>query len=85
MAKNFIIEDADAPKVNSWKDEWKDMPEYSNKEIEPFKSVIMHFRNEEDYQKFCELIGQSLTDKTKSAWYPKLEGRTNPFLRYVDE
>ena len=46
---------------------------------------MVHFRNKEDYEAFQALIAQPLTDKTKSLWHPKLEGRTNPFLRYVDD
>ncbi len=72
-------------KENNWKDEWVDMPEYSNKEIKPYKSLKIHFRNKEDYDFFATLVEQNLTEKTKSLWYPKLIRGINGKLRYTDE
>ena len=40
------------------------------KKREPFKELIVRFETEEDYKNFQELLGQSLTVKTKSIWHP---------------
>jgi len=36
-------------------------------------------------QEFSKLIGQSITTKTPSVWFPKLEKETLSNKRYVDE
>ena len=45
----------------------------------------MHFRNKEDYEEFAKLIGQPLTKKTKSTWFPRLDRTANSLLRWVEE
>ena len=54
----------------SWKEEWKGMPEFEQKKQEPYAKIIFRFDNEEDLQEFATLIGQKLTKKTKSSWHP---------------
>jgi hypothetical protein len=72
-------------KKNNWKEEWINMPEYSNEEIKPYMSIKVHFVTKEDYEEFAELVKQNLTDKTKSIWYPKkIKGKTACW-RYIDE
>ena len=53
-----------------WKDEWKNMPEFVQEKQEPHAKIIVRFENNEDLQKFSELIGQKLPNKTKSIWFP---------------
>ena len=38
-----------------------------------YKSIKIHFDNENDVQKFADLIGQKITEKTKYLWFPKKE------------
>lgn len=54
----------------SWKEHWKDMPEFIQEKKEPYAKINFRFETEEDLKAFSELIGQKLTNKTKSAWYP---------------
>tara|TARA_A100000172_G_scaffold78606_1_gene64393 strand:+ start:334 stop:606 length:273 start_codon:yes stop_codon:yes gene_type:complete len=68
-----------------WKKYWQDMPEYTQEKLEPVKQVIMSFDNYHDYFKFAELIGQNLTKKTKSAWFPKLENVSFVDKRWVQD
>jgi len=49
---------------------WKDMPEFIQERKKDYAKIIFRFENEEDLQEFANLIGQKLTKKTKSAWYP---------------
>ena len=49
---------------------WKDMPEFSQERKKDYAKIVFRFENEEDLQEFAKLIGQKLTNKTKSAWYP---------------
>jgi hypothetical protein len=53
-----------------WKEEWKDMPEFVQEKKRPHAQINFRFESEEDLQEFAKLIGQKLTNKTKSAWHP---------------
>ncbi len=68
----------------NWKDEWKDMPEFEMEDLSSFRKIVVHFRNQEDIDKFAELIGQKIT-KAPSIWYPEWKKRRYADKRYVDE
>lgn len=57
-------------KSEEWKQEWLDMPEFVQEKKEPYSKIIIRFENEIDLQNFANIIGQKLTNKTKSIWYP---------------
>lgn len=42
------------------------MPEFKQEKKEPYSKIIVRFDNEEDLQEFAEMIGQKLTNKTKT-------------------
>lgn len=50
--------------------EWSGMPEFVQEKKEPYSKIIFRFENENDLKEFSKLIGQKLTKKTKSAWFP---------------
>jgi hypothetical protein len=50
--------------------EWTGMPEFIQEKKEPFAKIIFRFDSERDLSDFSKLIGQKLTKKTKSAWFP---------------
>lgn len=54
-----------------WSKHWVDMPDYEQKNLMPWKSIKVHFRNLEDRQAFSRLVNQNITDLTPSIWYPK--------------
>lgn len=56
-----------------WEKEWKGMPEFELENLQPFKSIIVHFNSREDMEKFSKLIEQNITSMTRSLWYPKAE------------
>lgn len=62
--------------------EWVGMPEFDQEDLSSFKKVIVHFRNEEDFNEFFRLLKQPHTDTTKSIWYPELERRNTEAKRY---
>jgi hypothetical protein len=70
--------------TEGWREEWKNMPEFIQNDLEPFQSVIVHFENKKDLDKFSELVDQKITYKTKSIWYPKAEIADNINKRYID-
>lgn len=68
-----------------WKKLWKGMPEFEQEDNPTYKTIYVHFRSEEDYQEFAKLIGQNLTEKTKSIWHPHLDRTQNSLLRWVED
>ena len=53
--------------------EWQGMPEFKQDDLTPHRQLIISFNNDKDIQRFSELIEQTITKKTKSLWYPKVE------------
>ncbi len=60
-----FAEQADVDKI------WEGMPEHIQDELEYYKELRVRFMTKKDYDRFAKIIGQSLTEKTKSIWYPK--------------
>lgn len=73
-----------SPNINNWQDEWKEMPEFHQEDLTSQRKIVVHFRNNEDVQKFEELMNQKITLKQKSIWYPYMPLRRYAHLRYVD-
>ena len=71
----------------NWQQEWQGMPEFVQEDLSPFKSVIVHFRNEEDFDTFEKLMEQEIIKQNQkiSIWYPKMEKRRYADKRYIDE
>jgi len=67
------------------KNEWEGMPEFIQEKQEPYSKIIIRFDNEKDLQEFAKMIGQKLTNKTKSLWHPKLIRGINSKKRYSNE
>ena len=81
----FEVEEVEIDQ-DHWTQHWKGMQEYKQEDNGPWKTVRIHFRNEEDYNEFAKLTGNThLTKKTKSAWYPKLEITKNALLRWIED
>lgn len=80
----FFDEDLIPEKTNSPEVHWKEMPEFEQESKSTYKTIYVHFRNEEDYKEFQKLIDQHLTSKTKSIWYPELDRTENSLLRWIE-
>ena len=69
-----------------WEREWQGMPEFVMGSTEPEQKITMNFSSFEDVVKFGELIGQPVTRKTDSLWFPKPDKYTAPKnFRYIDK
>jgi len=53
--------------------EWRGMPEYNQPFNGAYRQLIVSFDDEEGVRQFAQLVNQSITDKTKSIWYPPRE------------
>jgi hypothetical protein len=66
------------------------MPEFEQKDNPPFKTLYLHFRNKQDFDEFRTKYAQvddeqTITDKTKSMWYPHLDKDENSLKRWFEE
>lgn len=64
--------------------DYGNMPEFVQ-EIKNDLSITVRFRNQEDFDKFSDMMDQTITEKTKAIWYPAIERDTISLLRWVDE
>jgi len=53
-------------------DAWQGMPDFSQPDGGPFRTIKVHFKDQTAVNAFAKLIGQKLTDKTKWVWYPQV-------------
>jgi len=77
-------------KVNERESLWVGMPEFVQEENAPFKTIYLHFRNEEDFKEFVKKYKelddeQTITNKTKSMWYPHLDKDENSLKRWFEQ
>ncbi len=56
-----------------WKAKWAAMPEFNQQDLTPWQSVKINFAKHADRVAFARLIGQTITDDTRSLWHPKAE------------
>jgi hypothetical protein len=64
--------------------EWEGMPEFDNPE-KTFRRLVVNFESQADVDDFARLLGQRLTDKTRSVWHPYKPPRDLDSMRYLDE
>jgi len=68
LAKIGLGTEADDPNA-----QWKGMPELTQEDLSAWKSIRVNFNSVESLKAFAELIGQPLTENTRSIWYPAAE------------
>jgi hypothetical protein len=68
-----------------WRKEWQSMPEFTQEDTQPFKQMIVNFETEQDYRDFSKFMGQSMTFKTKSIWFPKYDREKPSNFLYINE
>lgn len=66
--------------------EWVGMPEFVQERKREYAKIIVRFRNQEDLDKFAEIVGQKLNRKSQATWFPELRnGEIQGRGKYVDE
>jgi hypothetical protein len=53
--------------------QWRGMPSFSQEDQMAWKQVIVNFRCAEDLKKFAVLLKQTISEQTRSVWYPENE------------
>jgi hypothetical protein len=78
----FLGDDVNA---DDWREHWKEMPEFEQENKAPFKRLNVCFETEEDFINFRKLLGQSMTLKTKTIWYPPLDREANSLYSWFED
>ena len=65
--------------------EWRGMPSMTQNDNSPHRQIIISFQSPEDVKAFAKLTGLSITDKTRSSWWPYREQNKVADLFYYDE
>ena len=52
-------------------EEWEGMPEFEQEDKTSFKIIHVYFKDQEGFNSFSQIIGQKITEKTRSIWYPE--------------
>jgi hypothetical protein len=50
--------------------EWAGMPEYRQEDLRAYAQVLVNFATREDLERFARALGQEVTGKERSIWYP---------------
>lgn len=66
-----------------WQEHWKQMPEFVQENLKPFKSISVHFESRADMEKFSKLIHQPISLETQFVWYPEAEIERYATKRWV--
>lgn len=53
--------------------EWAGMPEFKQEDKTAFRRLIVNFQSQADVEHFANLVGQTITEDTRSIWHPKAE------------
>ncbi len=68
-----------------WEKVWKGMPEFVQEDLEPWRSIIVHFASPGDLIAFSRLVERKLTPQTRSTWFPPVDAENFLNKRYADE
>jgi len=82
--------DQESPKTeekqaNDSESEWRSMPEFNQKEDPVYRSMIVHFANNQDFTEFCNLLRLKVTDRTKFTWFPDRERDSRKLKGYKSD
>lgn len=81
---DFDLVAPDGESAQTWQELWQGMPEFIQEDQTSFKSIVVHFRNEEDFLDFLAKVGQAPGDvRQRSIWHPRAEIGRFADKRYV--
>lgn len=52
--------------------EWEGMPEFVQPDATGFRSIVMHFHDQEGVDAFAAAIGKEITARTRYLWFPEI-------------
>jgi hypothetical protein len=85
LMSDFAVEDLDVWEFdtqgeNDPKKEFDELGDFdfNNSNVQSWKSLVVHFDNETDFEKFRKLLNLKITDKTKATYFPQKEKEKAP-------
>ena len=75
----------EASEAEPWRDHWKDMPEFVQPDLMPWKQLTVNFASRADMEAFVHMVGQKVTFETKSIWFPEVDSDPPSNWRWSDE
>jgi hypothetical protein len=69
---------------HDWREHWQGMPAFRMEPLEPCQKIIISFVRWEDVEAFGKLIGQPVTPRTKSFWFPPKPKQSRKDFMYHD-
>lgn len=49
---------------------WQGMPEYKQDDLSGIQQIMVHFETRKDVEDFAKRMEQTITEKTRSIWFP---------------
>jgi hypothetical protein len=65
------VDSAEKAESAWWYDIWRGMPEFLHKDLSAKRTLLINFRNVEDFEEFAHKIGQRIGPRERSVWYPE--------------
>lgn len=65
--------------------EWSGMPEFHQDDKTAFRSIVVHFKDQEALDEFLKVTKMRVTEATRFLWYPEIEIETMVDKRYDAE
>jgi len=62
--------------------EWRGMPEFDQKDKSAFRTIPIHFKDQNAVDKFAKLVKAKITEETRYLWFPEIEIETYADKRY---
>lgn len=69
--------------LQPWRWHWRGLPSFSHADKTAAESVLVNFESSADREAFAELIGQTVTERTQSVWYPAADIGRYANKRYI--
>lgn len=63
--------------------EWEGMPEFVHEDKTAFRSLVIHFKNQEEVDKFAASVPDNVTPKTRMVWWSGIEIEAIADQRYA--
>ena len=77
-----IFPDGQLP--TNWEESWEGMPEFSSGDLNPIRTIYIHFVDVADILVFARLLNQNITERTKYLYFPKqTEKRCSIEFEYI--
>jgi hypothetical protein len=65
--------------------EWRGMPEFEHEDKTAYRSLVVHFADEQAVQGFAQIVGQNFSAEAKYIYYPEKERAEHAGENYADD